>query len=84
MILYIIVPIFLFIVKPKLKIKPPQGQVMTNVVKILSVLFSGNFIKRLWNGTFWDHARPSHMEARGTIYYNSKRKVPLLGLTNGY
>lgn len=74
MILYIIVPIFLFIVKPKLKIKPPQGQVMTNVVKILSVLFSGNFIKRLWNGTFWDHARPSHMEARGTIYYNSKKK----------
>ena len=74
MILYIIVPLFLFIVKPKLKIKPPQGQVMTNVVKILSVLFSGNFIKRLWNGKFWDHAKPSHMEARGIVYYNTKKK----------
>lgn len=77
MVLYIIMPLFLFIVKPKLKIKPPQSDVMPKVVKILSVLFSGNFVKRLWNGTFWDYARPSHMRARGREYFNSKKQTPI-------
>lgn len=77
MVLYIIIPIFLFIIKPRLKIKPPNSDVMPNVMKISSVIFSGNFIKRAYNGTFWDYARPSSMRARGREYYNTKKKTPI-------
>ncbi|EMG45185.1 PTR2 Peptide transporter PTR2 [Candida maltosa Xu316] len=77
MILYIIMPIFLFIVKPKLKIKPPESQVMPTVLKIISVVFSGNFFKRIWNGTFWEYAKPSNMRERGREFYNTKKKSPI-------
>ncbi|RCK59637.1 Peptide transporter PTR2 [Candida viswanathii] len=77
MVLYIIIPIFLFVVKPKLTIKPPNSDVMPNVLKITSVVFSGNFIKRIRNGTFWDYARPSNMRARGREFYNTRKQTPI-------
>ncbi|KAL6454716.1 PTR2 Peptide transporter PTR2 [Candida maltosa Xu316] len=77
MVLYLILPVFLFIVKPKLKIKSPQSQVIPNVVRVLGVALSGNFVKRYWKGEFWDYAKPSSMRERGREYYNTKKKSPI-------
>ena len=45
--------------------------------------FSGNFVKRLWNGTFWDYARPSHMRAREESTSTARNRHQSHGTTSG-
>lgn len=77
LVLYLLMPIVFYVVKPKLKFETPAGSHMTQMLKILVISFSGNFIKRIVNGTFWEYAKPSNMRARGREYYNSKKQTPI-------
>ncbi|KAI5966885.1 uncharacterized protein KGF55_000294 [Candida pseudojiufengensis] len=75
LILYLLMPLAFWIVKPKLKFEKPTGRsIIGEFVKILVVALSGNFIKRFFNGTFWDYAKPSNMKARGRNYFNPKKQ----------
>ncbi|CAI5756104.1 unnamed protein product [Candida verbasci] len=77
MILYLLMPLFLWWVKPKLRFETPRGSVLNNSVKVFTIVFQGNFVKRLINGTFWEYAKPSNMKERGLEYFNSKKQSPI-------
>ncbi|KAI5950884.1 PTR2 [Candida jiufengensis] len=78
LILYLLMPIAFWIVKPKLKFEKPTGRsIITVFIKILTVALSGNFIKRYFAGTFWEYAKPTNMRARGRNYFNSRKQSPI-------
>lgn len=76
-IIYLIIPIVFWFVRPRLKHEELQGSVLVNSMKITRVLLRGNWIKRVMNGTFWDYAIPENMHARGEDYYLKKKKKPI-------
>ncbi|CAI5756105.1 unnamed protein product [Candida verbasci] len=76
-IFYLLLPLFLWMVKPKLKLRAPEGSALTNFMKIFHISFKGNWIKRLRNNTFWEFAKPSVMKERGIEYYNEKKQSPI-------
>lgn len=65
LVLYLFMPIAFWLVKPKLVFEKPSGSIIGMVLKILVVSFSGNFVKRTFDGSFWEYAKPSVMRARG-------------------
>ncbi|CCE41872.1 uncharacterized protein CPAR2_804220 [Candida parapsilosis] len=75
LVLYLVMPIAFWWVKPKLVFEKPSGSILGVVLKILIVSFSGNFIKRVFDGTFWEYAKPSVMRARGRE--NFKKGSPI-------
>ncbi|KAG5416837.1 PTR2 [Candida metapsilosis] len=77
LVLYLFMPIAFWLVKPKLVFEKPSGSIIGFVVKILVVTFSGNFVKRIFDGTFWEYAKPSVMRARGREYFNTKKQTPI-------
>ncbi|KAI5954832.1 hypothetical protein KGF57_003856 [Candida theae] len=77
LILYLVMPLAFWFVKPKLVFEKPSGSVIGKVLKILVVTFSGNFVKRVFDGTFWEYAKPSAMRARGREYFNTKKQTPI-------
>lgn len=77
LVLYLFMPIAFWLVKPKLVFEKPSGSIIGLVIKILVVSFSGNFIKRVFDGTFWEYAKPSVMRARGREYFNTKKQTPI-------
>lgn len=80
LVLYLFMPLAFWWVKPKLVFEKPSGSILGVVLKILVVSFSGNFIKRIFDGTFWEYAKPSVMKARGREYF--KREPRSIGPTN--
>ncbi|KAI5968709.1 hypothetical protein CANMA_002145 [Candida margitis] len=77
LILYLFMPLAFWWVKPRLVFEKPSGSILGVVIKVLTVSFSGNFIKRVFDGTFWDYAKPSVMKARGREYFNAKKQTPI-------
>ncbi|CAK9436397.1 uncharacterized protein LODBEIA_P09550 [Lodderomyces beijingensis] len=77
LILYLLMPIAFWIVKPKLTFEEPTGSNMKEILRILKISFSGNFIARIGNGTFWEYAKPSKMRERGIGFYNAKKQKPI-------
>ncbi|KAI5967646.1 hypothetical protein CANMA_002826 [Candida margitis] len=77
LVLYLFMPIAFWLVKPKLVFEKPSGSILGVVLKILVVSFSGNFVKRIFDGTFWDYAKPSAMRERGREYFNAKKQTPI-------
>ena len=69
-------PLFLFIVKPKLKIKPPQSDVMPKVVKILSVLFR-QLCQEIVERHLLGLCQTIPHEGQGREYFNSKKQTPI-------
>ncbi|CUM64881.1 uncharacterized protein PRCAT00002497001 [Priceomyces carsonii] len=76
-IIYLIIPFVFWFVKPKLKKEQRKGSVIENSVKILRVLFRGNWIRRLKNETFWEYATPTKMRERGEEYFLQKKRKPI-------
>lgn len=77
LVLYLFMPIAFWLVKPKLVFEKPSGSIIGMVLKILVVSFSGNFVKRIFDGSFWEYAKPSVMRARGREYFNTKKQTPI-------
>lgn len=73
-IVYMIVPAVFWYLQPRLIVKEPEGSALTNATRILRVSYRKGWLRRLKNGTFWDHALPSEMEKRGETY---TKKTPV-------
>lgn len=76
-IIYLIIPFVFWFVGPKLRNEESQDSVLVNCWKIFRVLFRGNWVKRLWNKSFWEYPMPSKMRERGEQYYSQKKKKPI-------
>lgn len=77
MIMYLFLPIVLFLLQKRLVVERPSGSVLTNSWRVFKVTFSGNFIKRWYQGTLWEYAKPSAMISRGRQWYNTKKQTPI-------
>ncbi|KAF7353815.1 PTR2-domain-containing protein [Mycena venus] len=67
-ILYMLMPIVLVIVYPKLVRLPPQGSVVLDSFKVFRTLFSrAGFAGMLKGGENWNVAKPSNIEAAGGL-----------------
>ncbi|KAJ7253322.1 POT family-domain-containing protein [Mycena haematopus] len=67
-ILYMLMPIVLVIVHPKLVRLPPQGSVVLDAFKVFRTLFSrAGFTGMLKGGENWNVAKPSNIEAAGGL-----------------
>ncbi|GME70353.1 unnamed protein product [Ambrosiozyma monospora] len=75
--MYLIVCVVMVIIGSKIDHLPPQGSILGNVCKVLSVCFRGNFIKRIRRKEFWDFAYPTNMQNRGETYYKTKKQKPI-------
>lgn len=62
--MYLVVPVVLVFLTPRLKREPPAHSAFSTTLGILRVAFNGNWFQRCRNGTFWEYAKPSTMEAR--------------------
>lgn len=76
-IVYLFLPVILFVLQPRLVKEHPQGSVLINSWRIFKTSFSGNFLKRHLNGSFWEYARPSEMIKRGRKFYNMKKETAI-------
>lgn len=76
-IMYLIVPIVLVLLQPKLLQEKPQGSVLSDVAKVIRVTLRGNWLRRARQGVAWEYAKPSNMLARGESWYKAKSKKPI-------
>ncbi|CAH6720420.1 peptide transporter Ptr2p [[Candida] jaroonii] len=74
-VMYLFLPIVLFIVGPKLYVSEIQGSVMKNFIKILRVSFEGGWISRYRAGEFWEWAKPTNMAARGRDFFTKSKPI---------
>jgi POT family proton-dependent oligopeptide transporter len=76
-IIYIVMPIVLVYLKPRVKKAAPEGTVIQQAWRVTRVTFRGNWIKRWRQGQLWEYARPEVMAARGEHYYKEKTQLPI-------
>lgn len=76
-IMYLIVPIVLLYLQPRLTKEKPQGSVLSNAWRVFRVTFRGNWFSRYRKGTLWQYARPSVMMARGEKWYKEKKQISI-------
>lgn len=76
-IMYLLVPLVLVYLQPKLIKEQPQGSVLSNAWKVFRVTFRGNWFSRYRDGSLWQYARPSVMYARGEKWYKEKKLIPI-------
>ncbi|WEJ96819.1 peptide transporter ptr2 [Yamadazyma tenuis] len=74
-IMYLVLPLVLFFVGPRLIKEEVQGSVMTEFVKILRVSYQRGWIARLKSGEFWEWAKPTNMVARGVTTYRKTKAI---------
>lgn len=74
MIMYLFLPVVLFLLTPHLVKQKPEGSVLSNTWRIFRVTFRGGWIKRYSNNQLWEYAKPSNMLARGENYYKNSSK----------
>lgn len=73
-VIYLILPVILYIVGPKLYIAEKQESVFINFSKILRVGFESGWIQRYRSGQFWEYTKPSVMASRGRDFYKNTKK----------
>ncbi|KAJ7184518.1 PTR2-domain-containing protein [Mycena filopes] len=67
-IIYMLMPIALVIVYPKLVRVPPQGSVVLDALKVFKTLFTrAGFLGMIKGGDNWNVAKPSNIEAVGGL-----------------
>ncbi|KAK6204532.1 POT family-domain-containing protein [Scheffersomyces amazonensis] len=76
-VVYILLPIVLVYLRPRLVYSDPQGSVLSNAWRVTRVTFSRGWLKRYRQNSLWEWARPSNMIARGREYYNEKKRTPI-------
>jgi len=70
---YLLMPIVLFLCYKHLYLAPPQGSVVYETILVFKELFRRGGLRAMFRGgdTFWDQAKPSYMEAaEGSIDRN--------------
>jgi POT family proton-dependent oligopeptide transporter len=62
-ILYLLMPVVLVVIGPKLYKAPPQGSVVLEAIKVFRTILSNGGVKRMWKGgdDFWNRAKPSYI-----------------------
>ena len=70
-ILYFLLPLLLWYLNNKLVKYPPDGNVLSNVWKIITVAFKYNKLNVFKKG-FWDTAKPSVLRERGVTTFMGK------------
>ncbi|CUM67342.1 uncharacterized protein PRCAT00005035001 [Priceomyces carsonii] len=76
-IMYLILPIVMFILSKRLHKKKPEGSVLTNSWRILVVTIGGILTGKVKKNRIWEYAVPSEMINRGRLFYNEKKKIPI-------
>ncbi|CDK27662.1 unnamed protein product [Kuraishia capsulata CBS 1993] len=53
--MYLLLPIVLIVVGPKLLILPPGGSMFADIVSVLKICYSTGWYRRFKDGTFWEY-----------------------------
>lgn len=74
-ILYMVMPFVLLFLNNKMVVQPPQGSVLSDTAKVVSVTFKKGWIGRYKSGELWEYAKPSNMIARGQEYFRKRKPI---------